>query len=104
MNYTKSSSNHASVLYWVALYCSGGDIPNFGGNVRPEITDQQKAAVWLGLGKHSTVFLRDPTQYTGVFKATIQRYFMLELSDSPYKLQMDSDFSNQDKQAWVYFA
>ena len=102
--YKKSAPSRDSIRRWVTQYRSGGDHSHGGGNGRPQITDEQKAAIRQVLENNARVSLRDAERQTGVSKSTIQRYFRNELHVFPYKLQVGPQLSDQDKQARVHFA
>ena len=102
--YNKSAPSRASIRFWVEQYRSGGDHSHGGGNGRPPITAQQKQAVRNLLRSNPRVSLRAAEQQTGVSKSTIHRIFRQELRVFPYKLQIGTQLSNDDKQARVQYA
>lgn len=85
-------------------YHSGGDHARSGGNGRPKITKEERAAFQQVLENNPSVYLPGAERHIGVSKATIQRPFSWEFCVLPHKLSMSNQLRDQDKQARACFA
>lgn len=102
--YRKSAPSSDSIRLWVTQYRSGTDHSHRGGNGRPRVTNEDKAAIRQVLEKNTGVSLHNGGRQTGVFNSTIQRCFRNDLHVFLYKIQFGPKLGDGDKQARVHFA
>ena len=102
--YKKKAPSRDSIARWADEYRLRGGHAHRGGNGRPQITSAQKNMIRNMFLSNPKVSIRYVAGQTNISYGTIWNYLRKELGFYPYKLQMGTQLSDEDKINRVSFA